>query len=63
MKKKELNKLTKAQAIKNLDKMKKDLFNLRFQKINGQVKNPSKVNETRKSIARLKTMLGNNQNA
>ena len=34
MKKKELNKLTKAQAIKNLDNMKKDLFNLRFQKIN-----------------------------
>ena len=32
MKKKELNKLTKAQAIKNIDKMKKDLFNLRFQK-------------------------------
>ena len=63
MKKKELNKLTKAQAIKNLDKMKKDLFNLRFQKINSQVSNPAKFNETKKTIARLKTMLGNNQNA
>ena len=48
MKKKELNKLTKAQAIKNIDKMKKDLFNLRFQKINSQVSNPAKFNETKK---------------
>ena len=63
MKKKEIKKLNKGELIKNLDKLKKDLFNLRFQKINGQVKNPSKANETRKTIARLKTMLGNNQNA
>ena len=63
MKKKEIKKLTKSEIIKNVDKLKKDLFNLRFQKINGQVKNPSKVNETRKTIARLKTMLGNNKNA
>ena len=63
MKKQEIKKLTKSEITKNLDKLKKDLFNLRFQKINGQVKNPSKVNETRKSIARLKTMLGSNQNA
>ena len=57
MKKKELNKVTKDQAIKNLDKMKKDLFNLRFQKINSQVTNPAKFNETKKTIARLKTLL------
>ena len=63
MKKKETKKLTKGEIIKNLDKLKKDLFNFRFQKINGQVKSSAKVNETRKSIARLKTMLGNNQNA
>ena len=63
MKKKETKKLSKEEAINSINKLKKDLFNLRFQKINGQVKNPSKVNETRKSIARLKTMLGSNQNA
>ena len=63
MKKKDIKKLTSGEIIKNLDKLKKDLFNLRFQKINGQVKNPSKANETRKTIARLKTRLGNNQNA
>ena len=63
MKKNEIKKFTKDQALKNLDKLKKDLFNLRFQKINGQIKSPAKVKETRKSIARLKTMLGNIQNA
>ena len=63
MKKTEIKKLSKDEIIKNIDKLKKDLFNFRFQKINGQVKSSAKVNETRKSIARLKTMLGNNQNA
>ena len=63
MKKKELNKLTKDQALKNIEKMKKDLFNLRFQKINSQVANPAKFNETKKTIARLKTLLKRNSNA
>ena len=57
MKKKELKKLTKDQALKNIDKLKKDLFNFRFQKINSQITNPSKINETKKTIARLKTLL------
>ena len=60
MKKKEIKKLTKSEALKNLDKLKKDLFNFRFQKINGQLKSPSKVREARKNIARLKTIMGNN---
>ena len=63
MKKKEINKLTKDQAIKNIDKLKKDLFNFRFQKVNGQIKSPTKVKDTKKSIARLKTMLGVRKNA
>ena len=57
MKKKEINKLTREQSIKEYDKMKKELFNIRFQKINGQIKNPSKINETKRSIARLKTLI------
>tara|TARA_Y100001970_G_scaffold119098_1_gene147674 strand:- start:3660 stop:3851 length:192 start_codon:yes stop_codon:yes gene_type:complete len=63
MKKKEAKKLTKSEILKNLEKLKKDMFNFRFQKINGQIKSPAKVKETRRSIARLKTMLGNSQNA
>ena len=60
MKKKEINKLNKENAIKNIDKLKKDLFNFRFQKVNGQIKSPSKINETKKNIARLKTLMGIN---
>tara|TARA_B100001741_G_scaffold295938_1_gene279423 strand:+ start:476 stop:667 length:192 start_codon:yes stop_codon:yes gene_type:complete len=63
MKKKELKKLTKDQTIKNIDKMKKDLFNLRFQKMNSQITNPAKINETKKTIARLKTLLKEKSNA
>ena len=57
MKKKEIKKLSKSELTKNIDKLKKDLFNFRFQKVNGQVKSPAKINETKKTIARLKTLL------
>ena len=57
MKAKEIKKLTKDQLHKNLDKFKKDLFNLRFKKINGQLTNPSKSNETKKAIARVSTLI------
>ena len=63
MKKQEIKKLSKDEVIKNIDKLKKDLFNFRFQKTNGQIKSPAKIRETRRSLARLKTMLGKNQNA
>ena len=63
MKKKEVKKLTKDQAYKDIDKLKKDLFNFRFQKINGQLTSPSKINQTRKSIARLKTFIEGKINA
>jgi len=57
MKLKEINKLTKDQLHKNLDKFKKDLFNLRFKKTNGQLTNPSMLRETKKTIARISTLI------
>ena len=63
MKKKETKKLSKDQIIKNLDKYKKDLFNFRFQKINSQITNPAKITETRRNIARLKTIVKGKINA
>jgi large subunit ribosomal protein L29 len=63
MKQSEIKQLTKDQAIKNIDKLKKDLFNFRFQKINSQVTNPAKISEIRKTIARLKTLLRGKLNA
>ena len=58
MKKKEIKKLTKEQVLKEFEKLKKDLFNIRFQKINGQIKNPAQISETKRNIARLKTKIG-----
>tara|TARA_B100000965_G_C19329930_1_gene642543 strand:- start:405 stop:596 length:192 start_codon:yes stop_codon:yes gene_type:complete len=63
MKKKEIKKMTKPQALKDIDKLKKDLFNYRFQKINGQLTSPSKIRETKKNIARLKTLIEGKINA
>ena len=63
MKKQEIKKLSKVEMIKNIDKLKKDLFNFRFQKINSQVTNPAKISETRQTIARLKTILKEKINA
>ena len=57
MKKKELKKLTKKQKLDNIEKLKKDLFNFRFQKVNGQIKSPAKITETKRNIARLKTLV------
>ena len=58
MKKQEIKKLSKDETLKNIDKLKKDLFNFRFQKINGQIKSPSKIKQTKRNIARLKTLIG-----
>jgi large subunit ribosomal protein L29 len=63
MKKQEIKKLTKDQALKSIEKLKKDLFNFRFQKINSQVTNPSKIGETKKTIAKLKTLVRGKLNA
>ncbi len=63
MKKKEIKKLSKDEILKNIDKLKKDLFNFRFQKINSQITNPAKISETKKTIARLKTILKGKPNA
>ena len=63
MKKQEIKKLSKDEVIKNIDKLKKDLFNFRFQKINSQITNPAKIGVTKKTIARLKTILKGKINA
>tara|TARA_B100000945_G_C19961654_1_gene403346 strand:+ start:173 stop:361 length:189 start_codon:yes stop_codon:yes gene_type:complete len=57
MKKKDIKNKTKTEALKDIDKLKKDLFNFRFQKTNGQLKSPSKISETKRNIARLKTLI------
>ena len=59
MKKKEIKKLTKDEILKNIDKFKKDLFNIRFKKINNQINNQAQYGQIKKSIARLYTLIKN----
>ena len=63
MKKQEIKKLSKDEILKNIDKLKKDLFNFRFQKVSSQVTNPAKISQTKRIIARLKTTLKEKLNA
>jgi|TARA_B100001121_G_scaffold253342_1_gene230092 large subunit ribosomal protein L29 len=58
-KKKEDKRLTKDQAEKKILSLKKDLFNIRFKKINNQVNNPAQYGQIKKSIARLYTTIKN----
>ena len=58
MKKKEQKKLTKDQSLREIQKLKKDLFNMRFKKINGQIQNPAEFTKIKKNIARLYNNLG-----
>ena len=56
----ELNKMremTDADLAAELEKMKKELFNLRFQHVTGQLENPLQMREVRKNIARVKTIM------
>ncbi len=58
-KKQEDKKLTRDQAQKKIITLKKDLFNIRFKKINNQIQNPAQYNEIKKNIARLYTTIKN----
>ncbi len=58
-KKKEDKKLTKDQSEKKIQTLKKDLFNIRFKKINGQVENPAQYSLIKKNIARLFSNINN----
>ena len=56
----ELNKIREMSDMElnaELLKMKKDLFNLRFQHVTGQLENPLKLREMKRDIARIKTII------
>jgi large subunit ribosomal protein L29 len=41
-----------------LDLLGKEMFNLRFQRANGQLENTARVRQARRDIARIKTIVG-----
>ena len=57
MKNKEINKLSNDELENKLDKLKKDLFNMRFKKTSGPVEDTSKFSELKKDIAKILTKI------
>ena len=56
MKAAEFRDMTLDQLDDQLVKMKKEQFNMRFQRASGQLENTARVREVRRDIARLKTI-------
>ena len=57
MKANEIRKMTTAELEGKLAELKKDLFFLRMQHATNQLDNPQKLVETKRDIARVKTMI------
>jgi large subunit ribosomal protein L29 len=57
MKAQEFRQMTVDQLDDQLAKLKKEQFNLRFQRASGQLENTARVRSVRRDIARLKTVL------
>ena len=54
---KKIREMSEAELNSELVRMKKDLFNLRSQHVTGQLENPIKMRETKRDIARVKTII------
>ena len=57
MKFKEINKLSKDELNRKINSLKKDLFNFRFRKVNGQMEDTSKISLLKSDVAKLLTKL------
>ena len=57
MKNKEIDKLSVDELNNKINSLKKDLFNFRFRKANGQLEDTSKVSQIKKNVAKLLTKL------
>lgn len=56
MKVKEIRALSAAEMDEKVVSLKEELFNLRFQHATGQLENPMRIREVKKTIARIKTV-------
>ena len=54
---KEIRELSNEEINNNINEYKEELFNLRFSQATGNLEKPSRINELRKLVARMKTIL------
>ena len=57
MKNKEIKKLNKEELVKKINSLKKDLFYLRFRKVNNQLEDTAKVSQLKREVAQNLTSL------
>lgn len=55
---KEIREKSNAELLAEINTLKTELFNLRFQQAVGQLENSARIRSVRKTIARIKTILG-----
>ena len=56
MKVKEIMEMTMEELDQKLQDIKKEQFNLQLQQVSGQLENPARVKELRRTVARIKTI-------
>jgi ribosomal protein L29 len=61
MKIEKIRELTAAELESELKKTKNELFNLRFQHVTGQLENPIRMSAVKRDIARIKTVIRENE--
>ena len=61
MKVNEIRDMSPDEQSQKLQSLKEELFNLRFQHATGQLENPMRLREVKKSIAQVKTILRENE--
>ena len=63
MKASDIRALSDDQLVEQLEALKKEQFNLRFQQAAGQMENSSRVRQVRRDIARIQTIAAEKQKA
>jgi len=56
MRVKEIRDMTPDEQVEKIKSLKEELFNLRFQHATGQLENPMRIREVKRSIAQVKTI-------
>ncbi|MEA4875953.1 MAG: 50S ribosomal protein L29 [Anaerorhabdus sp.] len=54
---KEIREKSNEELLKDIESLKEELFNLRFQQATGQLENPTRMRDIKKTIARIKTII------
>ncbi|MBQ9047656.1 MAG: 50S ribosomal protein L29 [Solobacterium sp.] len=60
---KEIRDMSSEELVKEIESLKEELYNLRFQQATGGIENPAHMKDVRKTIARIKTVITERERA